>query len=102
MKLSELENCEYEIVEIMDVNEEFIVVVSLELVHGYKSVFKPRKEELVVQTVVILLTEMLKFSHQIPAFPLKEDEQGGIPKGSWELDSAAVPQYLLCSRLRAR
>ncbi|KAL2534581.1 DNAJ heat shock N-terminal domain-containing protein [Abeliophyllum distichum] len=101
MKLSEMENCDYEIVEIMDVNEEFIVVVPLELVHGYKSVFKPRKEELVVQTVVTLLTEMLKFSHRIPAFPLKEDDQGGIPKCSWELDSAAVRQYKLCSRLRA-
>ncbi|KAL2534604.1 DNAJ heat shock N-terminal domain-containing protein [Abeliophyllum distichum] len=95
MKLSEMENCDYEIVEIMDVNEEFIVVVPLELVHGYKSVFKPRKEELVVQTVVTLLTEMLKFSHRIPAFPLKEDDQGGIPKCSWELDSAAVRQYKL-------
>ncbi|KAL2545030.1 DNAJ heat shock N-terminal domain-containing protein [Forsythia ovata] len=96
MKHSELVNCEYEIVEIAEINDEWTLGVVLELVRGYKSVFKPRREKQKVVSVEILQTEMLRFSHQIPAFCLTV-EQGESLQGCWELDPAAVPQYLLCS-----
>ncbi|XP_022861214.1 uncharacterized protein LOC111381643 isoform X2 [Olea europaea var. sylvestris] len=99
MKPSELENCKYEIVEILDVDDIFIVGAPLEVVRGYKSVFKSRVGEkgVGVKPITILLTEILKFSHRIPAFRLKDKQDGSLPDGSYELDSAAVPQYLLCS-----
>lgn len=96
LKHSELKNCEYDIVEIAEVNDEWTLGVVLELVCGYKSVFKPQRERQKVVSVEILQTEMLRFSHQIPAFCLTMEQSESL-QGFWELDPAAVPQCLLCS-----
>lgn len=96
MKHSELKNCEYDIVEIAEVNDEWTLGVVLELVCGYKSVFKPQRERQKVVSVEILQTELLRFSHQIPAFCLTMEQSESL-QGFWELDPAAVPQCLLCS-----
>ncbi|CAN4123254.1 unnamed protein product [Withania somnifera] len=96
MKGDKLEDCEYEIVEIVDVSDKYVSVEFLEWVKGFKSVYKPRSEEEAYRTVKISLSEQLRFSHQIPAFRLTE-ERGGSMRGFWELDPAGMPVYLLCT-----
>ncbi|KAJ8565948.1 hypothetical protein K7X08_008524 [Anisodus acutangulus] len=93
LKCDKLEDCEYEIVEILDVTDKYVSVKFLVWVKGFKSVYKPEEAN---RTVKILLSEQLRFSHQIPAFCLTE-ERGGSLRGFWELDPAAMPVYLLCT-----
>ncbi|XP_016471734.2 uncharacterized protein LOC107793780 [Nicotiana tabacum] len=96
LKCDKLEDCEYEIVDVVDVTDKYISVKFLIRVNGFKSVYKPQVKEEANVTVKISLPEQLKFSHQIPAFRLTE-ERGGIVRGFWELDPAAMPVYLLCT-----
>uniref|UniRef100_A0A5B7BZE2 J domain-containing protein n=1 Tax=Davidia involucrata TaxID=16924 RepID=A0A5B7BZE2_DAVIN len=96
IKCSELENCDYDMVEILEENDLWIEVSVVELVDGYKSVFKPQMKEGSTVKMKIPQTELLRFSHQIPAFRLTE-EKGGSLRGFWELDPAALPVILFCS-----
>ncbi|WMV10241.1 hypothetical protein MTR67_003626 [Solanum verrucosum] len=97
IKGKKLEDCEYEIVEIVDVSDSYVEVKFLVWVNGFKSVYKPRvEEEEAHRTEKISVSEHLKFSHRIPAFRLTE-ERGGSLRGFWELDPAAMPLYLLCT-----
>ncbi|XP_060197865.1 uncharacterized protein LOC132626865 [Lycium barbarum] len=93
LKCDKLEDCEYEIVEILDVTDSYVSVKFLVWVKGFKSVYRPEEAN---GTVRIPLSEQLRFSHQIPAFRLTE-ERGGSLRGFWELDPAAMPVYLLCT-----
>ncbi|PHU29861.1 hypothetical protein BC332_01954 [Capsicum chinense] len=96
MKGDKLEDCEYEIVEIVDVSDKYVSVKFLAWVKGFKSVYKPQVEaEAANGTVKISVSEQLRFSHQIPAYHLTE-ERGGSLRGFWELDPAGMPVYLLC------
>ncbi|KAK4713641.1 hypothetical protein R3W88_019548 [Solanum pinnatisectum] len=91
-----LEDFEYEIVEIVDVSDNYVDVQFLALVKGFNSVYMTRVEEEEDDKVVkICVSEHLRFSHQIPAFRLTE-ERGGSSRGFWELDLAGMPLYLLC------
>ncbi|KAM7485140.1 hypothetical protein LguiA_001149 [Lonicera macranthoides] len=96
MKCADLENCEYDMVEVLEENDLAIAVSLLEGVDGYKSVFKSKMEGESTVTMEIPRTELLRFSHQLPAFQLTE-EKGGSLRGCWELDPAALPVLLLCS-----
>ncbi|XP_073302346.1 uncharacterized protein [Primulina huaijiensis] len=91
---SELPECKYDILEISEVNEKWVETVALEAVEGYKLVYKPQSEGQEMTRRQIELHELIKFSHQIPAFRLT-GEWGGIFRGFWELDPAALPAYLL-------
>jgi curved DNA-binding protein CbpA len=83
---SGLKNSEYDVVEVVNDTARATEVSALTKVAGYKSVYKnPRRDIL-----VILRAEYRRFSHQIPAFQLTEQESG-ILKGYWELDPAAIP-----------
>lgn len=90
LKCVELEKYEYDIVEVLEERDSDIKVLTLEPVDGFNSVFKPRVQEGSTTTRSIPLVELLKFSHQIPAFRLTEERNGGL-KGFWELDPAALP-----------
>ncbi|TXG71810.1 hypothetical protein EZV62_000389 [Acer yangbiense] len=93
IKCSDLENCEYDVVEILNRNELQIEVLFLDRMDDFKSVFRPRvKESSSTATMEIPLVELLRFSHQIPAFRLSE-ERGGTLRGFWELDPAALPVH---------
>ncbi|CAK9145506.1 unnamed protein product [Ilex paraguariensis] len=96
MTCSDLENCEYDMVEVVEQNDLWISVLVLELVDGFKSVFKAQMKGQSAVSMKISRPEMLRFSHQIPAFRLTE-ERGGSLRGFWELDPAALPVLLLCS-----
>ncbi|XP_010312343.2 uncharacterized protein [Solanum lycopersicum] len=79
---------EYDIVEVIEYSKEWIKVSSLVRVDGLKSVFKQQTSNSV--TLEIQKDEFWRFSHQIPAFQLT-GEKGGVLRGCWELDPAAVP-----------
>ncbi|KAH0743300.1 hypothetical protein KY290_031293 [Solanum tuberosum] len=92
-----LEDFQYEIVEIVDVFDNYVDVKFLALVKGFKSVYMARAEEEEADKVVkICASEHLRFSHQIPTFRLTE-ERGGSLRGFWELDPAGMPSYLVCT-----
>ncbi|KAL2459218.1 uncharacterized protein Fot_54907 [Forsythia ovata] len=61
----ELQDYEYDIVEILEVNNELISSRVLELVPGYNSVFKPRLKEEMILRMQISQAELLRFSHQM-------------------------------------
>ncbi|CAI9118695.1 OLC1v1020295C1 [Oldenlandia corymbosa var. corymbosa] len=90
MTCSDLDNCEYELVEILDKNDAEITVLALELVNGYKTVFKPEGQSTGRRRIPF--AELFRFSHQIPAFRLTNEKNGSL-KGFWELDTAAVPVH---------
>ncbi|WMV10239.1 hypothetical protein MTR67_003624 [Solanum verrucosum] len=90
-----LEDFEYEIVEIVNVSDNSVDVKFLVWVKGFKSVYKPRVEEQEETDGVlkICVSEHLRFSHRIPAFRLTEERRGSL-RGFWELDPAGMPLYL--------
>ncbi|XP_057489208.1 uncharacterized protein LOC130775115 [Actinidia eriantha] len=88
--LSGLKTCEYDMVEILEENDSQIKVLVLELVIGLKSVFRAQSKSGSAVTMKISRVELLRFSHQIPAFRLTS-ERGGTLEGYWELDPAALP-----------
>ncbi|KAI5650658.1 hypothetical protein M9H77_36663 [Catharanthus roseus] len=92
IKKSELENCQYHIVEVLTINKFEITVRFLEQVDGYKSIFKPQMQGQSAVTMVIPFAEQLRFSHKIPAFCLTEEKDGTL-RGCLELDTAAMPTY---------
>ncbi|KAM7476947.1 hypothetical protein LguiB_024190 [Lonicera macranthoides] len=88
----DLENCEYDIVEVVKNTKKSMEISPLVRVAGYKSVFSPsRGQRLNTGVLVIPREEELgRFSHQIPAFQLTTEKEGKL-RGYWELDPAAVP-----------
>ncbi|TKY72026.1 DnaJ-like subfamily B member 12 [Spatholobus suberectus] len=92
IKRSDLENWEYDIVEVIGENDLWMDVLPLELVSGYNSVFKGKSNEGSARTMKIYWKELLRFSHQIPAFKLTE-KHGGNLRGFWELDPGALPLH---------
>lgn len=93
IKCSDLKNCEYDIVVVLAADDLQIDVLFLCRVDELASVFKPLVQGGSNIAKSIPRAELLKFSHQIPAFRLTE-EKGGKLRGFWELDPAAMPvQY---------
>ncbi|CAN0855980.1 Protein HLJ1 [Linum grandiflorum] len=85
---SELKTCEYDVVQILERNELQIQVSYLERVKGHNAVFRALANQGSFATTVHM-SELLRFSHRIPAFQLTEEH--GCLNGFWELDSAALP-----------
>ncbi|WMV38134.1 hypothetical protein MTR67_031519 [Solanum verrucosum] len=97
MKGNNLEDFQYEIIEIVDVSDNYVDVRFLALVKGFKYVYMARVEEEEADKVVkIYVSEHLRFCHQIPTFHLTEERVGSL-RGLWELDPEGMPLYLLCS-----
>ncbi|XP_077232446.1 uncharacterized protein LOC143869772 [Tasmannia lanceolata] len=88
--LPDLDNCEYEMVEVLKDTNSGFKVIGLVKVEGYNSVFKQDGA-----TKEISRDELLKFSHQVPVFRLTE-EKGGKLRGYFELDPASVPIIFFC------
>ncbi|XAR55271.1 hypothetical protein NMG60_11035301 [Bertholletia excelsa] len=85
---------QYEMVEVLDdYSEELGVCVSpLIKVDGFKTVFQRNKNKDAIQWIP--RKEMLRFSHQVPSWPIK-GESFNLPDGCWDLDPAAIPDELL-------
>jgi hypothetical protein len=95
LKCSDLKNCEYDIVEVIEDGDMWIDVLFLEKVSGYSSVFKCKLNNGGSKmTLAIDRTELLRFSLKIPAFKLTEEHDSNL-KGFWELDPEAIPVHYL-------
>ncbi|XP_062108565.1 uncharacterized protein LOC133819358 [Humulus lupulus] len=98
LNCSDLENCEYDIVEVLSATVLLINVMVLERVDGFKSVYKARGQGGSALTWSIPQVDFFKFSHQVPAFRLTE-EKGGKLRGFFELDTAALPVHFFLLNL---
>ncbi|XVE65688.1 hypothetical protein DITRI_Ditri08aG0019700 [Diplodiscus trichospermus] len=96
IKCSDLENWEYDIVQVMEETDRCIKVLFLERVDGFNSVFKYQVKGGSNVTLEIPLTYQLRFSHQIPFFRLTNERNGSL-RGFWELDPAALPLHYFSS-----
>ncbi|CAH8392009.1 unnamed protein product [Eruca vesicaria subsp. sativa] len=88
----------YEFVEVLSEYAEGvpITVAFLRKVKGFASVFRRVTAAGGVRsnTFQIPPHEMLRFSHSIPSAKLTGKERSGVPVGSYELDTAALPQMI--------
>nr|VDC73292.1 unnamed protein product [Brassica rapa] len=86
----------YDLVEVVVgfKDRQGVGVAYLGKVEGFVSVFKHSAKDRVVK-LVIEPDEMQRFSHRVPSVRLSGDEKEGVPAGSFELDPAAVPSYIL-------
>lgn len=85
---------QYEMVEVLDdYSEELgVCVAPLVKLAGFKTVYRRNTDKDAVRWIP--RREMLRFSHQVPSCPLKE-EGGNLPDNCWDLDPAATPDELL-------
>ncbi|XP_019058272.1 PREDICTED: uncharacterized protein LOC104815361 [Tarenaya hassleriana] len=81
----------YEMVEILDdyTEELGVCVVPLYRLEGFKTVYRRSKSKRWIPR-----REMLRFSHQVPSWFLRQ-ESSGLPGNCWDLDPAAIPEELL-------
>lgn len=84
----------YCMVEVLiDCNETSgVTVMLLKKVEGLKTIFQSSDD----RVIQVPFLEVLRFSHQVPAYKLKGNELPNLPKDCWELDPAAVPSSLIC------
>ncbi|KAJ1387476.1 hypothetical protein SESBI_39998 [Sesbania bispinosa] len=87
--------CEFEYVEILsDFAENVgIEVAYLGKVNGFISLFQ-KTEKNGVFIFCVLPNELYRFSHPIPSYKMTGNEREGVPRGSFELDPAALPNNL--------
>ncbi|KAF8107667.1 hypothetical protein N665_0118s0035 [Sinapis alba] len=83
----------YDLVEVYE-DQQGVGVTYLGKVEGFVSVFKHAVQHGVFKKV-ITPKEMQRFSHRVPSVRLNGEEREGVPAGSFELDPAAVPSYIL-------
>ncbi|KAI3921098.1 hypothetical protein MKX01_036077 [Papaver californicum] len=86
---SDIQTCQYDIVEVAKVDGAMKVLV-LEKASDYETVFKGRRKSGRESIVEIPRHELLRFSHQIPAIQLTDEKEGTL-RGCWELDPKAIP-----------
>ncbi|KAI3915552.1 hypothetical protein MKW92_005069, partial [Papaver armeniacum] len=88
---SNLKECEYYMVEILEVVDDRWIIVSLwQSVAGFKTVFKAKEREALDSIIAIPWVELYRLSHQVPSFMLKEARYGEL-RGCWELDPRSMP-----------
>ncbi|XAR55273.1 hypothetical protein NMG60_11035304 [Bertholletia excelsa] len=91
----------YEMVEILDdYSEELgLCVTPLVKLDQFKTVYRRNKSKDAIQWIP--RREMLRFSHQVPSWPIK-GEGTNLPDGCWDLDPAAIPIELLSASTRVK
>ncbi|KAF6135899.1 hypothetical protein GIB67_006791 [Kingdonia uniflora] len=93
---SDLDKCEYDMVEILEDNGSSTKMLLLGLEDGFDTVFRIQKKDGNVVTMAIPRMELLRFSHKVPAFRLMGERDGSL-SGCWELDPKAIPVCLFRS-----
>ncbi|KAJ4969249.1 hypothetical protein NE237_015950 [Protea cynaroides] len=89
--VSNLHDCKYDVVEILECNSLQTKVQVLVPVANYKTVYKAAKKRGTTVTVEIPQTELFRFSHQVPAF--RVEEKNGSLRSCWELDPDSCPKF---------
>uniref|UniRef100_A0ACD5WIM4 Uncharacterized protein n=1 Tax=Avena sativa TaxID=4498 RepID=A0ACD5WIM4_AVESA len=90
---TDIDNCEPRMVEILSdyTDETGVNACSLTRVKGCLSFFQRVLLEDFHLTRWISRSEMLSFSHRVPAFVVIEIRERDIPQGSWHLEPSALP-----------
>ncbi|KAI3997414.1 hypothetical protein MKX01_017784 [Papaver californicum] len=88
----DLQKCQYDVGKVVKVNGTIKVLV-LEKVSGYMTVFKGQIKAGREYILEIPPRELLRFSHQVPAFLLTDEKEGTL-RGCWKLDPDAMPVSL--------
>lgn len=90
---TEIDKCELRMVEVLSdySDENGVNACSLTRVKGCLSFFQRVLLEDFHLTRWISRSEMLSFSHRVPAFVVVEIKERDIPKGSWHLEPSALP-----------
>ncbi|MCL7028337.1 hypothetical protein MKW94_012177 [Papaver nudicaule] len=96
MMCADLKNCEYYMVEVLEVvDARWIIVSVLQSVTSFKTVFNAKgKEGLESFALAIPWVELYRFSHQVPGLKLTEARYGKL-RGCWELDPRSMPVSIL-------
>lgn len=83
---------DYEFVEILSdyVEDVGISVAYMDKIKGFVCLFQTTEKHK-LNSFKIPPNELYRFSHQIPSFRMTGNEREGVPKGSFELDPAALP-----------
>lgn len=91
------ERHKYDMVEVLEDYSERkgVTIVPLVKVAGFKSVFHQPLDAKEARTIP--KEEIFRFSHQVMSYLLTDQENLNVPKGSKELDPAAMPLELLHS-----
>lgn len=86
---------EFEYVEIMSdfVEDSGIAVAYLSKVKGFVSLYQLSNQH-GIMSFRVPPNELYRFSHQIPSFKMTGDEREDVPRGSLELDPAALSNNL--------
>lgn len=93
---SDLENCECDIVEVLEGNDKRTRVSPLVRVNGLKAVYKaPKRRKSNTGIMEISRADFARFSHQIPAF-WHTGEKNTHLKDCWELDQSSIPGIVIC------
>ncbi|KAL6614872.1 hypothetical protein ACP70R_037142 [Stipagrostis hirtigluma subsp. patula] len=85
--------CEYVLVEVLETSNNSIKVSCLTKLDGSSTVFMPERKGGSRSVMKISKTDMMMFSHQIPAYRLTNEDEN--LRGYWELDPASVPETFL-------
>ena len=90
-----LDKGDYDIVEVMEDNEQTIKAVILFCVSGFKSMFKvPRIQRSKAGLLDIARAEISRFSHRIPAFQHSGEDDSRLAS-CWELDPLSIPASII-------
>ncbi|CAL5075935.1 unnamed protein product [Urochloa decumbens] len=87
---------EYVLAEVLEISNGNITMSCLTKVEGFSTVFKPEKKGESMSAVQVAKSDLIMFSHQVPAFRLTNDNLCGY----WELDPASVPEVLLVKKTK--
>ncbi|KQK20090.1 uncharacterized protein LOC100842613 [Brachypodium distachyon] len=85
----------YDLVEVLDdyAEDDGISVIPLIKVAGFRTIFQRNQEPNVIKRIP--KEEMFRFSHQVPFYRMSGEEAPNVPKGSYEVDPAAISKELL-------
>ncbi|ERN06159.1 uncharacterized protein LOC18434349 [Amborella trichopoda] len=88
---------EYDMVEVLTnySRDRGVKVVRLVKVEGHKGVFQRQKDDGVEASFHIMGNELLKFSHQVPAFKIRRGLASALPEGSMVLDPLSIPNCVI-------
>jgi hypothetical protein len=83
-------------VEVLEISNCSITVSSLSKLGAFSTVFMPGVKCESRSAITILKRDLMVFSHQIPAYRLKNEDANLC--GHWELDPASVPESFLARK----